>query len=250
MSNRNEPVVPDMVPSVDDIESRNRQRHSRRQGAARSSQPTKRQSNDGGGGGGALALVALLVALSAAGGAGYLWVELQAAHQRLNDSTAVLEQQGEMIHKLNQQLSVTDESATVSLQALKVMLKEHDSEIRKLWAIANKRNKQNIAANGKVLTQQKKLIASQATALKALESQLSQQQLNTSTLSERLGKAEADAQSLPPEAELRLAQLNESIQIAQQQIAALKKADKQFSSLKTSIQQLDHRIGLLHPAPK
>jgi len=250
MSNRNEPVVPDMVPSVDDIESRNRQRHSRRQGAARSSQPTKRQSNDGGGGGGALALVALLVALSAAGGAGYLWVELQAAHQRLNDSTAVLEQQGEMIHKLNQQLSVTDESATVSLQALKVMLKEHDSEIRKLWAIANKRNKQNIAANGKVLTQQKKLIASQATALKALESQLSQQQLNTSTLSERLGKAEADAQSLPPEAELRLAQLNESIQTAQQQIAALKKADKQFSSLKTSIQQLDHRIGLLHPAPK
>ena len=250
MSNRNEPVVPDMVPSVDDIESRNRQRHSRRQGAARSSQPTKRQSNDGGGGGGALALVALLVALSAAGGAGYLWVELQAAHQRLNDSTAVLEQQGEMIHKLNQQLSVTDESATVSLQALKVMLKEHDSEIRKLWAIANKRNKQNIAANGKVLTQQKKLIASQATALKALESQLSQQQLNTSTLSERLGKAEADAQSLPPEAELRLAQLNESIQTAQQQIAALKKADKQFSSLKTSIQQLDHRIGLLHPVPK
>ena len=250
MPNRNEPVVPDMVPSVDDIESRNRQRHSRRQGAARSSQPTKRQSNDGGGGGGALALVALLVALSAAGGAGYLWVELQAAHQRLNDSTAVLEQQGEMIHKLNQQLSVTDESATVSLQALKVMLKEHDSEIRKLWAIANKRNKQNIAANGKVLTQQKKLIASQATTLKALESQLSQQQLNTSTLSERLGKAEADAQSLPPEAELRLAQLNESIQTAQQQIAALKKADKQFSSLKTSIQQLDHRIGLLHPAPK
>jgi len=250
MPNRNEPVVPDMVPSVDDIESRNRQRHSRRQGAARSSQPTKRQSNDGGGGGGALALVALLVALSAAGGAGYLWVELQAAHQRLNDSTAVLEQQGEMIHKLNQQLSVTDESATVSLQALKVMLKEHDSEIRKLWAIANKRNKQNIAANGKVLTQQKKLIASQATALKTLESQLSQQQLNTSTLSERLGKAEADAQSLPPEAELRLAQLNESIQTAQQQIAALKKADKQFSSLKTSIQQLDHRIGLLHPAPK
>jgi len=155
-----------------------------------------------------------------------------------------------MIHKLNQQLSVTDESATVSLQALKVMLKEHDSEIRKLWAIANKRNKQNIAANGKVLTQQKKLIASQATTLKALESQLSQQQLNTSTLSERLGKAEADAQSLPPEAELRLAQLNESIQTAQQQIAALKKADKQFSSLKTSIQQLDHRIGLLHPAPK
>lgn len=250
MPNRNEPVVPDMVPSVDDIESRNRQRHSRRQGAARSSQPTKRQSNGGGGGGGALALVALLVALSAAGGAGYLWVELQAAHQRLNDSTAVLEQQGEMIHKLNQQLSVTDESATVSLQALKVMLKEHDSEIRKLWAIANKRNKQNIAANGKVLTQQKKLIASQATALKTLESQLSQQQLNTSTLSERLGKAEADAQSLPPEAELRLAQLNESIQAAQQQIAALKKADKQFSSLKTSIQQLDHRIGLLHPAPK
>lgn len=250
MPNRNEPVVPDMVPSVDDIESRNRQRHSRRQGAARSSQPTKRQSNDGGGGGGALALVALLVALSAAGGAGYLWVELQAAHQRLNDSTAVLEQQGEMIHKLNQQLSVTDESATVSLQALKVMLKEHDSEIRKLWAIANKRNKQNITANGKVLTQQKKLIASQATALKTLESQLSQQQLNTSTLSERLGKAEADAQSLPPEAELRLAQLNESIQTAQQQIAALKKADKQFSSLKTSIQQLDHRIGLLHPAPK
>lgn len=245
MSNRNEPVVPDIVPSADDIELRNKQRQSRRQGAARSSQPAERSS-----GGGAVALIALLVALSAGGGAGYLWVELQASNQRLADAMAVLEQQSEMIHKLNQQLSVTDESATVSLQALKVMLKEHDSEIRKLWDVANKRNKRNIAANGKALGEQKKQVATHTATLKELESQLSQQQLNASTLSERLGKAEADAQSLPPEAELRLAQLNESIQTAQQQIAALKKADKQFSSLKTSIQQLDHRIGLLHPAPK
>lgn len=247
MSNRNEPVVPDIVPSADDIELRNKQRQSRRQGAVRSSKPAERSS---GGGGGAVALIALLVALSAGGGAGYLWVELQASNQRLADAMAVLEQQSEMIHKLNQQLSVTDESATVSLQALKVMLKEHDSEIRKLWDVANKRNKRNIAANGKALGEQKKQVATHTATLKELESQLSQQQLNASTLSERLGKAEADALSLPPEAELRLAQLNESIQTAQQQIAALKKADKQFSSLKTSIQQLDHRIGLLHPAPK
>merc|ERR1711879_1071775 len=87
------------------------------------------------------------------------------------------------------QLSVTDESATVSLQALKVMLKEHDSEIRKLWAIANKRNKQNIAANGKALDKQEKQLTAQTTALTSLETELSQQQLTASELSERLAKA-------------------------------------------------------------
>ncbi|MBM96514.1 MAG: hypothetical protein CMI09_11805 [Oceanospirillaceae bacterium] len=244
MPRSKEPVIPDIVPSADDIELRNKQLKSRRKGSSAAASNGK----SGNGGGGALALVALLIGLAAAGGAGYLWVELQAAKQQLADAARVIESQGEMLDGLNQKLSVTDESATVSLQALKVMLKEHDSEIRKLWAIANKRNKQNIANNGKALDKQGKQLTTQSESLKSLETELAQQQLNASELAERLTKAEADAQALPPEAELRMAQLNESIQMAQQQIAALKKADKQFKTLNTKIQQLDDRIGLLHPA--
>ena len=245
MPRSKEPVIPDIVPSADDIELRNKQLKSRRKGSSAAASTGK----SGNGGGGALALVALLIGLAAAGGAGYLWVELQAAKQQLADAARVIESQGEMLDGLNQKLSVTDESATVSLQALKVMLKEHDSEIRKLWAIANKRNKQNIANNGKALDKQGKQLTTQSESLKSLETELAQQQLNASELAERLTKAEADAQALPSEAELRMAQLNESIQMAQQQIAALKKADKQFKTLNTKIQQLDDRIGLLHPSP-
>ena len=242
MPRSNEPVVPDIIPAADDIELRNKQLKSRRKGGARS-------SGNKSGSGGALALMALLLGMAAAGGAGYLWVELEAAKKQLADAAQVLQKQGEMLDGLNQKLSVTDESATVSLQALKVMLKEHDSEIRKLWAIANKRNKDKIAANGKAVAKQGKQIGTHTENLKNLETQLAQQQLAASELVERLTKAEADAQELPPEAELRMAQLNESIQMAQQQIAALKKADKQFQTLNTKIQQLDDRIGLLHQTP-
>ena len=242
MPRSKEPIIPDIVPAADDIELRNKQTRSRRNGSSAARASSGKSSS-------ALALLALIIGMGAAGGGGYLWVELQAARQQLADAVQVIESQGEMLDGLNQKLSVTDESATVSLQALKVMLKEHDSEIRKLWAIANKRNKQNIAKHGKALDKQGKQLTTQSESLKGLETELAQQQLNASELAERLTKAEADAQALPPEAELRMAQLNESIQMAQQQIATLKKADKQFKTLNTRIQQLDDRIGLLHPAP-
>ncbi len=241
-----EPLIPDMTPSRDDIEMRQKQLSSRRNGSARSSSLSEKPP----GGSGVVALLALLIGLGAAGFSGYLLVELQGAQQQLAAANERLDTQGDMVDVLNDKLSVTDESATVSLEALKVMLKEHDSEIRKLWSIANKRNKKLIADNGKAIDQLEASSKTNAQAAKALESQLAEQALADSAMTERLGQVELDAQSLPPEAELRIAQINEALQMTEQQIRALKKADAQLSVLKQNIQQLDDRIGLLHSVPK
>src|SRR5690554_7237185 len=42
---------------------------------------------------------------------------------------------------------LTGENANMSVDALKSIVKEHDSEIRKLWDLSNKRNRSDIAAN-------------------------------------------------------------------------------------------------------
>ena len=58
---------------------------------------------------------------------------------------------------LQQRLSSTDEQSNLSVDAIKILLKEQDHEIRKLWDVANKRNKNDIADNTRSLDAQKKL---------------------------------------------------------------------------------------------
>jgi hypothetical protein len=60
---------------------------------------------------------------------------------------------------LQKRLSSTDEQSNLSVDAIKILLKEQDNEIRKLWDVAYKRNKNNIAKNISGLAAQKKSLS-------------------------------------------------------------------------------------------
>lgn len=66
---------------------------------------------------------------------------------------------------LQERLVSTDEQANLSVDAIKILLKEQDHEIRKLWDLANKRNKKDIAKAKERLDDQNKLITQHSAKL-------------------------------------------------------------------------------------
>lgn len=82
--------------------------------------------------------VAVLVSLAAAGWAAYLHQKLQLAQQTLITNE-------QRLGELERRLSVTDESMSESSVAIKVKVREMDSEIRKLWDNVWKRSKEQFA---------------------------------------------------------------------------------------------------------
>lgn len=59
---------------------------------------------------------------------------------------------------LQEKLTSTDEQANLSVDAMKILLKDQDHEIRKLWDVSNKRNKGKITKNTQRLDEQGKLV--------------------------------------------------------------------------------------------
>ncbi|WP_221797834.1 hypothetical protein [Oceanobacter mangrovi] len=249
MDNAKDPIVPDITPSIDDIEIRQRQMKNRRPTSA----PV---SNNSAGGSSALAIVALLVGLLAAGAAGFLFWQTQQLQQQLVSANDIVDKQGASLKALNDRLSATGENASLSLDALKVLLKEHDSEIRKLWDVANKRNKQGIADNAKgIAANDRELKGLNKTAeqlggsLGEQKLVLDQQQLDLSALSDRVVSTEAAVLSLP-ESELRIAQNSESTQFNQRAVKSLQTAlaarEKEIETLTTRLKMLEQRVTTLH----
>ncbi len=62
------------------------------------------------------------------------------------------------LQALQKRLTSTDEQANLSVDAIKILLKEQDHEIRKLWDVSNKRNRSNIEKNKERLDDQNKMI--------------------------------------------------------------------------------------------
>lgn len=104
------------------------------------------------GGSGALWFVTLLL-LSGLGGTSYFFYM---QNQMLNTE---LESAKARLSSLEQRLSVTDEGITQSGAVMQVKLKELDSEVRKLWDVANKRNKAWIKENQVALGSSKSSIS-------------------------------------------------------------------------------------------
>ncbi|MGR6874954.1 hypothetical protein ACU6U9_22315 [Pseudomonas sp. HK3] len=80
---------------------------------------------------------------------------------------------------LQDKLTSTDEQANLSVDAVKILLREQDHEIRKLWDLANKRNKVDISKNTGRLTAQSKLITKQSSKMDALNKNVAQLEKNT-----------------------------------------------------------------------
>lgn len=111
---------------------------------------------------GALAVVLLVVAV-------YLFREMQQVQAKLD---ATLDQSSQQLGNLASQLSATDESLSQSSGKVRETLAFHDSEIRKLWDVSNKRNKDWIQANQAAIADMKKQYAAQAKTVAALQSEI------------------------------------------------------------------------------
>lgn len=130
----------------------------------------------------ALTLLSLLLMATLAW-AGYLQLQLQAADKSL----ANYEQR---IGSLERQLSVTDESMSESSVAMKVKIRELDSEIRKLWDNVWKKSKQKFAQHDKLLKEQQQSIASHEAFIGTVKQQLSKNDNVVASLGKQLKAAE------------------------------------------------------------
>lgn len=229
MDKEQPPVVPNMTASADD--SALRQQQARRQAAQRAARTTNPQravvapaakSNQ------TLGVVALVIGLVAVAGAGFLFTQLQETQQSLMSAQAIIRDQAVNIDSLNEKLSVTGENADLSVDALKSLLREHDQEIRKLWDVANKRNKSAIEDNTKGVAiarsgvdSLKKAQSQMQTTVDAANKSIADTNTAISAVRQRLDRVEIAASSLPAEAELAIAQNKEAVQTVETTLAGL-----------------------------
>ena len=259
MDKQKEPIVPDMKPSPEDIELRKRQMAARRQAAQRAAaakapaaataaQPAKQT----------LAVLALVVALVMAGAAAFLFMQLQTLQQQFNQAQGIIADQGKNLQKLNDQLSATGENANLSVDALKILVKENNSEIRKLWDVSNKRNKSSINTNAKSIKSLKSSVAAvkkaQSTAEKAQNSALAATKKDiTQTvdnklagLTSRVKTVEATAADVAT-AQLGISQNSEALQALEAKVAKIKTGGD-VGDMKLEIEDIQIRLDRIQNA--
>ena len=134
------------------------------------------------GGSPALVILLLVVSLLTAAAAGYLFMQLQTAHKTLQNYEL-------RITDLERQLSVTDESMSESAVAMKVKLRELDSEIRKLWDNVWKKSKEQFAANKKQLVEHSDKIAAADSFIDTAKEKFAESEKVVTGLKEQLEKA-------------------------------------------------------------
>jgi chromosome segregation ATPase len=120
----------------------------------------------------AFATLAVLAALS--------WSMI--LHKKLGAAEQAIGRYEQRISGLENQLYVTDESMSESSVAMKVKIREMDSEIRKLWDNVWKKQKEQLAAHNKKLAQHDSFIA-------ANKKQLSNNQTVVMELTEQLASS-------------------------------------------------------------
>lgn len=100
--------------------------------------------------------IALFLALAAGAFAGFVFWQLQQTQQALQKTTALLTTAEARVTDLEKRLMLSDDESTQSITVLQANIKENTSEIRKLWGVANDRNRKAIAQlEGKVAALEK-----------------------------------------------------------------------------------------------
>jgi len=258
MDSEKDSILPDMKPSKEDIALRQKQLAARRAAAQRAAAAKSRQvpvSVSGSAPKQTLAIIALVVAVAMGGLASFLFMQLQDVQQKLTAAEKVMRSQAENLSVLNEKLSVTGENANLSMDALKVIVKENANEIRKLWDVSNKRNKARIAGNEKNITALKGSLAAlkkelaaveskQMAGLSSLEKKLTAQD---SALTTRVSRIEKEALDVPAENQLRIAQNTENLQMLDAKISKLQTGGD-VSDMKLEIEDIQIRLDRIQNA--
>ena len=119
----------------------------------------RRGGKDGGGGGGRMIGINLILAVLVAGLVVAGWF-IANQHQLLTDEQLKLASANTRIEALEDRLRMTDQVMTEVGVETDEQINLWESEIRKLWAITNERNKKWIQDNQKLLERQKSTITS------------------------------------------------------------------------------------------
>lgn len=162
----------------------------------------------------AFATLAVLVALS--------WSMI--LHKKLGAAEQAIGRYEQRISGLEKQLYVTDESMSESSVAMKVKIREMDSEIRKLWDNVWKKSKEQFAAHNKKLAQHDSFIA-------GTKKQLS----NNETLVKELTEQLASSRQM-------LATVNSNQQRIASQEATLEDSNDKVNRLSNDVVKLSSRV--------
>lgn len=136
----------------------------------------RRRGRDGGGRGGGSGsgsgiAVSGVLALTIAGFAAAGWFILHQQDQ-LRDNDRALADAGDRLRVLEERLRITDETMTEAGKDTTEQLSFWESEVRKLWDVANKRNRTWIQDNQATLKRQTSSIAGVQSTLAELKSQV------------------------------------------------------------------------------
>lgn len=162
--------------------------------------PYRGERKSGGGGSGMLWL--LVIVLACAAGAGwYIQNErIQALENQIEEADGWVRQSKLALARFEGTLSETGENlqqAGVSLEeqlaSQKVRLDTADSEIRKLWVVANERNKQQLEQQAKAISELEASISRDREAVASVQSAVKEAQ---ATLSDALKKQQAERAEL------------------------------------------------------
>ena len=268
MSNEQEPM-PKMQASQDDIALRQKQLPQRRMAAQRAAKtrpesadqvitPAPKQT---------IAILALVLTLAIAAFAGFLFMQLQEATAQLKKAEGILNGHATNLTTLNDKLSASDENSNLSVDALRILLKDNSKEIRKLWDLSNKTNKPNIAKNkqsigalkSSVAKVDKKVdqkvgsantnISGNKKSIASLQASLTNSQ---KSLEAKMAEVKASVSALPVETEKRIGNNEQSIRsidaTRKKLNSSMAEVESQFNEMKLEIEDIQIRLDRMQNA--
>jgi methyl-accepting chemotaxis protein len=228
------PSIPTLKPAHDEVRGRRIK--------ARSSASSKPPAKSGGGGGFFTGL-AFLIAIAACGAAYHLWQQQQLAVQR--------------IAALEAQLASTGDEMSQSDAAVRIRLKELDSEVRKLWDNVWKKSKATLEQHDKniknLTTRSQSLTASTTKAnqqVKEINAELTRYAAALDEVSEVAEEAQADARQAAALRE-KLPQLTNRVDDHEQRITNNEEWVESINAFRRQVnQRLNDRSQPAYEAPQ
>lgn len=241
MSNEKE-SMPKMQASEEDMAMRQKQLQQRRLAAQRAAKPSPATAQQVAATAPkqTLAIIALVLSLLMAGFAGYLFMQLQEANAQLSKAEGILNGHATNLAALNDKLSATDENANLSVDALKILLKDNSKEIRKLWDLSNKANKPNIERNKKDISGVKASIAKVDKKAANIERQVSAVDKKVGTANSNIGSNKNSIAELKANIALHQSAMDDKLAQVKSSVNALPAAtEKRINDNEQSIRSID-----------
>jgi len=149
---------------------------------------------------------------------------------------------------LQAKLTNTDEQSNLSVDAIKIMMKDQDHEIRKLWDIANKQNKKNIRKNKERLDDQSKMVTRYTGKIDLMSKDLVKQEKSLSAgITRNKSETQTALKQIQSKIDVQQSKVEKSIKSLPKNLAkTLKNHDKAIAAFPKGVSKTlkDHEKGL------